>query len=132
MSMTVSGGKNARADINMTPMIDVLLVLIIIFMLIAPVTPVGLRAKIPQVAPPGPSEPAHAIVVTVRSDGSVLLNQEELTCAVLESRLVRLYRKGPNEVLFIRAERLLNFGDVAGVIDLARGAGVERIGLMTL
>src|SRR5271157_1463721 len=132
MSMTVSNGKSARAEINMTPMIDVLLVLIIIFMLIAPVTPLGLRAQVPQPPAPGPSEPAHEIVVTVRNDGTVLLNQEALDLARLEERLVRLYRKGPNAVLFIRGERQLQFGSIAGVIDLARGAGVDRIALMTM
>ena len=71
------------------------------------------------------------IVVTVRGDGTVLLNQETLDLARLEERLVGLYRKGPNEVLFVRGARELQFGTVVGVIDLARGAGVNRVALMT-
>jgi biopolymer transport protein ExbD len=133
MAMMLGGGKT-KADINMTPMIDVLLVLIIIFLVISPTMSRGLHTLVPQSADttqPEPAEPAHDIVVTVRADGSVLLNQEPLDLPTLEARLIRLYRTGPNEVLFIRGERGLEFGKVAAVIDMARGAGVIRVGLMT-
>lgn len=133
MGMTVGDNNRERAAINMTPMIDVLLVLIIIFMVITPLTSRGLRALVPQPAPPEPekAKPASEIVVTVRNDGTVLLNQEPLTLPALRARLERLYENGATRVVFVRGGRSLEFGCVAEVIDLARGAGIYNIALMT-
>jgi biopolymer transport protein TolR len=70
-------------------------------------------------------------VVTVREDGTVLLNQEPLELPKLNERLLALFRNGASDVIFVRGEKALQFGRVAAVIDLARGAGVNRIALMT-
>jgi biopolymer transport protein TolR len=123
----------SKAEINMTPMIDVLLVLIIIFMVITPLTPRGLRALIPQQPQAGAARaaPGREIVVTVLADGTVRLNQEPLDLAGLRRRLSRLFRNGAGDAIFVRGAGDLEFGRVAEVIDLARGAGVERVALMT-
>ena len=129
MSMSIASANRMRADINMTPMIDVLLVLIIIFMVITPLTPLGLDALVPQSsATAGP--PAEAIVITPLPDGSYLLNREPLAQAALESRLARLFRNGGANVVFVRGARDIEFRRVAETVDLARGIGVSRIGLM--
>jgi biopolymer transport protein ExbD len=121
---------NRKADINVTPMIDVLLVLLIIFMTIDFRT-TGLDAKVPQPAPAdSANQPTTDIVVTVRSDDTVRLNQEPVALADLQSRLVTLYKNRPTRVLFVRAEGDPPFEQVARVIDLARGAGLERVALM--
>jgi biopolymer transport protein TolR len=121
-----------KAQINITPMIDVLLVLIIIFMVITPLTPRGLRTLVPQ---PSPTVPAAAprtsdIVITVGTDG-VRLNQEPVDFADLKERLSRLFQVAPDHVIFVRAEKSLEFRAVAEVIDIANGVGLNRVALMT-
>jgi len=123
---------NAKAQINVTPMIDVLLVLIIIFMVITPTTSNGLKTLVPQPAPPDNNQvepPSHDIVITIRSDRTVRLNQEPVELANLPERLARLFRT--EAVVFVRGDKDLNFSQVAEVIDIARGAGLNRIALMT-
>jgi len=125
------GTTGKAPEINVTPMIDVLLVLIVIFMLIAPVTPTGLNAKVAQPSPVGRrARPSGDIVVTVCADGGVRLNRERIALADLRARLAALYRNSPPRVLFVRAEGNLEFQRMARVIDLARGAGLERVALM--
>ncbi len=133
MGMSVGGDGRTKADINMTPMIDVLLVLIIIFMVITPVTPRGLNALVPQPpsGDPGRVAPAHDIVVSVRGDGTLMLNQEVLDAAGLGERLASLFKTGARDVIFVRGDKGIDFGRVAQVIDLARGVGVYRVALMT-
>jgi len=131
--MSLGGGKQ-KAEINMTPMIDVLLVLIIIFLVIMPSKPVGLNTLVPQ---PSPSvEPAHPqvspdIVITVRRDGSVALNQEELDLPRLRDSLLRIFSQdGVINVVFVKGDGDLDFARIAQVIDLTKGTGVQRIALM--
>jgi len=111
-------------------MIDVLLVLIVIFMVITPLTPRGLNA----LAPLGTSKPATAtsdIVVSVHGDGTVGINQETIKLASLHDRLAAIFRNHTNHVVFVRGEKGLDFARVAEVIDIARGAGLDRIALAT-
>jgi biopolymer transport protein ExbD len=128
MAMVPAG----QAQINVTPMIDILLVLFILFMVITPLAPTGLKAVVPQPAPPGaqPAADASDIVITVRSDGSIRLNQESVEPANLSERLARLYH-GVDRPIFVRGEKGLEFRHVAAVIDIAHGAGLNRVALMT-
>ena len=132
MSMSIGSANRVRADINMTPMIDVMLVLIIIFMVITPLTSLGLDARVPQNSTaPGPvAEASQELVITALPDGSYLLNREPLAQAALTSRLTSLFRIGAANVVFVRGERDIEFRRVAETVDLARGIGVSRIGLM--
>jgi biopolymer transport protein TolR len=105
---------------------------LIIFMLIAPLMFTGLDASVPQ----KPTEqtkpqPRDDIVVTVLANETVLLNQDVVPLADLDARLRRLFKTAGNQVLFIRGERQLDFQQVAQVIYIAMGAGLDRIGLMT-
>jgi biopolymer transport protein TolR len=121
-----------KAQINMTPMIDILLVLIIIFMVITPLTPTGLRTLVPEPAPTSRIDPpAQDIVITIRPDGTVRLNQEPVNVADLRQRLMRLVRTATDHVIFVRGEKGLEFRAVAEVIDIANGAGFDRVALMT-
>ena len=122
-----------KAQINMTPMIDILLVLIIIFMVITPLEPTGLRTLVPQPAPASQVErqPAHDIVVSVLADGTVRLNQEPVEVAELQERLTRIFRTATDHVLFVRGDKEVEFGAVARVVDIANGAGLNRVALMT-
>ena len=95
MSMAVGGGGGGpKSDINMTPMIDVLLVLIIIFMVITPLTPHGLEALIPQPPPPGtpPAETDRTVVIIINKDHSMQLNTEPITADRLTARLIDVFK----------------------------------------
>jgi len=129
--MTVNTGGSQKAEINVTPMIDVLLVLIIIFMVITPLTPRGLNTLVPQESSATATAPVQHPVITVRSDGDVQLNQEPVALTDLEPRLRRLVGSAAYATVFVRGEHGLEFRQVAAVIDIARGAGFERVGLMT-
>jgi biopolymer transport protein ExbD len=133
MSMMVGGGGPQKAEINVTPMIDVLLVLIIIFMVITPTKQRGLNTLIPQQATEDPVKPVpiYDIVVSVAKDNVIHINQEPIDYTALPQRLASLRRTSNGSHFFVRGDRGLFYQDVAHVIDVARGAGWDRIGLMT-
>jgi biopolymer transport protein ExbD len=133
MGMNVGGGKGTRADINVTPMIDVLLVLIIIFLVITPTAERGLNTLIPQqsTADRPPEAPIRDLVVSVAKDHVISINQEPVAFEALPQKLTSLYVTAHGAHFFVRGDRDLPFEDVAKVIDMARGAGWMQIGLMT-
>ena len=132
MGMSLGGNGRPHANINMTPMIDVLLVLIIIFMVITPTTSHGLNALVPQPeSGPAATAPSNDIVVTVNGDHTVSINRETIAIEELSGRLQRLYLNHPGHPLFVRGGKDLAFEQVAQVIDIARGVGLDRIALMT-
>jgi biopolymer transport protein ExbD len=118
---------------NVTPMIDVLLVLVIIFMIITPMTPEGLPAAIPQPPPPHESSLVNerTVVLSVHKDGSLWINQEPVSPADLKQRLIQIFSTRAERVLFVEGAPSLDFDQVASVIDIARGAGVNHVGLLT-
>ncbi len=136
MGMAVGGGRGGpKSDINVTPYIDILLVLLIIFMVITPFTPHGLTVRIPEKLPPDVTQDVikqfQGIVVTVKSDGSLLLNKDSVNMETLGQRLLQIYSTRSDKTLFVRGDKDAFYGDVAKVIDIAKGAGVEEVGLMT-
>ncbi len=127
--MAMSTGK--RAEINVTPLIDVLLVLLIIFMVIIPQKSTGLAANVPQPAPDSSSsQPTHEIVVNVGEHRTVTINTQAVAWEDLAQRLQRIFAGRPDGVLFVTAARQADFEDVAAVIDTARGAGIAKVALM--
>jgi biopolymer transport protein TolR len=135
MSMSVGGsGGGPKADINMTPMIDVLLVLIIIFMVITPLTPKGLEALVPQPAPPNVKNTAsdqRTVVIVINKDKSMLINTEPTDEAKLGTRLEEIFKTRAERVVFVKGDPDLEFQTVAKAIDVAHGAGIDKVGLMT-
>ncbi len=132
MAMGVGQGKGLTADINMTPMIDVLLVLIIIFMLVTQAKPNGLDALVPQPNPrPQEPPPVRTIVIQVQADHLLKINQEVVTEQTLGSRLQEIFKARAEKVAFVKGDDNVEFREVARVIDIAKGAGVEKIGLVT-
>ncbi len=136
MGMSTSSGKGQKSDINVTPYIDILLVLLIIFMVIQPTTQYDLEARVPQEntedLPENVIVKSDAIVVSVEQDGSYRINQDPVSLDQLGARLFEIFRARANKNMFVQANEDLAFGDVVKVIDVAKGAGVGDIGLMTV
>ena len=124
-------GIRNKAEINVTPMIDVLLVLLIIFMVILPEHSVGLPVQVPpQTDDPGRPLPTRDIVLTVLGGGKVRVDQTDLDIADLPDRLRWLKVRYTAGVAFVKGSNELTFAQVAEVIDVAKGAGWSRIALV--
>ena len=135
MAFAGANTKHGITGINVTPLIDVLLVLLIIFMVIVPVTSRGLNSAVPQ--PPNRVQTDRQDFVVVQvvagADGRVayLLNQAPVAKADLQSRLTALFNARQNKVVFVKADRSIQYASVAEVIDFAHAAQVDTVALIT-
>jgi len=135
MAMAVGGPKSGpRCDINMTPMIDILLVLLIIFMVITPLTPHGLEALAPE--PPDkknqpPPDQDRTVVIVIDKDKSMHINNEDTDMDKLGPRLEQIFKTRAERVVFVKGDPDLEYQTVAQAIDVAKGAQIDKVGLMT-
>jgi biopolymer transport protein ExbD len=131
--MAVGASGSVKSDINMTPMIDVLLVLIIIFMVITPLTPKGLEALVPQPPPPGQQANAsdlRTVVIAIDANHKVQVNQQDTEWDALQGKLEDIFKTRAERVVFVKGNPDLEYQWVAKAIDIAHGAGIDKVGLM--
>ena len=138
--MAMGSGKGGQScEMNVTPLIDVLLVLLIIFMVITPVIPKGLDALVPQPPPkdqPKNDQPDRTIVVQVVDKGpgqdpGVKINQDDVTWDTLQGKLTDIFKTRAEKVMFVKGDDDIPFADIANVIDIAHASGVDKVGLIT-
>ena len=127
-----TGGRRHRpmGEINVTPFVDVMLVLLIVFMVTAPLLTVGVEVDLPKTKAGTINADAAPLVVSIKADGSLYLQEAAVDAAVLIPRLKAISNANPDVRIFVRGDRAVTYGDVLGVMGRIQAAGFEKVALV--
>jgi len=134
MGMDVGSAGSSMATPNIVPLIDILLVLIIIFMVITPLTPKGLDTLVPQPSPnsqPDPEQLKKTVVVQVAIGGKLKINNDDTNWQALGPRMETIFKDRAEKIAFVKGDNDVLFMDVARAIDIMKEAGIDKVGLIT-
>ena len=124
------GGYRPMAEINVTPMVDVMLVLLVIFMITAPLLTAGIPVNLPQTKADALSEPTEPLVVTVNGEGKIYLQETEVPLESLVARLQAITANKPDTKIYVRGDKAINYGRVMEVMGLVKSAGFAQVALI--
>ncbi len=123
--------RSAMAEINVTPLVDVMLVLLIVFMVTAPLIQQGIEVRLPKTQSQGLTSDEERLVVTVKKDGKIFVQTAEVELKGLEAKVGAIFASRDNREIFLRADEKVVYGTVAKVLSSLRRAGADRIGMVT-
>jgi biopolymer transport protein TolR len=125
-----NGRYRPMSEINVTPLVDVMLVLLVVFMVTAPLLTVGVPVDLPQTAAPPINEPKEPTVITVNKDGAIFIQETSVPIDALISRLQAITGSNPDAVLYVRGDKDINYGRVLEVMSLISNAGFHKVSLV--
>jgi biopolymer transport protein TolR len=129
------GGRNDNrgimAEINVTPLVDVMLVLLVIFMVTAPMMQQGVQVNLPKADTKAMTTPEETVVVTVDKSGKIFINKDEIPAAALRDKLAAMFASREKKEVFLKADAGVPYGEVVRAMADIKGAGIERLGMVT-
>src|SRR5258708_3302620 len=125
-----TGRYRPMSEINVTPLVDVMLVLLVVFMVTAPLLTVGVPVELPQTQAPPINEPKEPLVITVNRDGAIFIQETTVPVESLIVRLQSITGSNPDAVLYVRADKEINYGRVLEVMSLVSAAGFRKVSLV--
>lgn len=131
MAISVSEGDELKSDINVTPLVDVMLVLLVIFMVVTPLLKQQLPVELPLAAHSREAQDTSQVTLVAAADGTLLLNDHPVAAEALDTALRDVYAARADKTIFLEADRSLPYSRVVDLMDSCRAAGVERIGVVT-
>jgi biopolymer transport protein TolR len=124
------GRYRPMSEINVTPLVDVMLVLLVVFMVTAPLLTVGVPVDLPQTQAPPINEPKEPTVITVNKDGQIFIQETEVPIDTLVEKLQAITGSNPDAVLYVRGDKDVNYGKVLEVMSLVSNAGFHKVSLV--
>ena len=132
--MSMGGRDDNRgimAEINVTPLVDVMLVLLVIFMVTAPMMQQGVQVNLPKADANAMTPPENTVMVTVDNNGKIFINKDEIPAGDLRSRLTTMFASRTKKEVFLKADAVVPYGEVVKTMADIKGAGIERLGMVT-
>jgi biopolymer transport protein TolR len=126
-----NGDRGTMSQINVTPLVDVMLVLLIIFMVTAPMMQQGMQVNLPKAEAKALPAPEESVTVTIERNGRLFINSEEIPGDDLRSRLEVIFTGRSKKEIFLKADRDVPYGEVVKTMAIIKGAGIERLGMVT-
>jgi len=126
-----SDNRGTMADINVTPLVDVMLVLLVIFMVTAPMMQQGVQVNLPKANTKAMAQAEETVVVTVDGNGKIFINKDEVPAANLRARLTDMFAAREKKEIFLKADAGVPYGEVVKTMADIKGAGIERLGMVT-